>query len=857
MTSKAVGLLTFNFGANLDGFDRAMKKSQKKLRKFGKNVEKIGKSLSTNLTLPIVGLGAVSLKTFADFEQSMLKVKAISGATEAQFETLTQKAKELGSATMFTASQVSELQLNLSKLGLTPEEINKSTESILQLAQATDSDLGQAATVAAKTMNAFGLEAEDMNMIADVMADSFSSTALDMTKFETAMASVAPVAKQAGASIQQTSAILGVLVNNGVEASTAGTALRNIFLDLAKNGMTWGEAMDEINNASDPLAAAMDLFGKRGANVATILAQSGVEIQNLTDDFIDSSGEAKRMADVMDSGVAGSMRKMKSQLEGIAIEMGEHLVPVFKAVIEKIQSAVKWFGSLSDETKKNIVKWGLVLAAIGPVLLIVGKAILVYGQLKIAIAAVNTFMLANPFVAVAAAVAVLVAGIYTLVKAFTFQVDVQKELKDLNHDAQKSVAGDLVNIDLLTGAIESETTSLEDKKKALNELKSTYPGYYDQIDEATFSSDMLKQSTDRLKESLINVAKVTAYKDKLTEIQRKIIDLEETGNVDITTSLGVDLLTQSVAGPLAGIVKIFDVTTGTFANFKQNIQENIDTREITELTKLTDELTNKIADLNKTTENNNTSIQKVTHSTKKENEVQSEKSETIDKTNSSVENATNTTKKYNTTQSETNEITEKSVKTFSDLNDVVTLSAETMMSWVQSPIEDQFKGIVVWQTKLTQGQQLLNAGIGMFGEVLTSSLNSAIDSQENFFSVFIKNIKKAITSLLIQLAVMSLISMMMGGGAAAFSLGSIKTNLASVMGVTAFAEGGLVTGPTTALIGEGIGTTSSNPEVVAPLDKLKSMIGGGNQNIVVEGKLAGNDIFLSNARTKFNRNRTV
>jgi len=170
----------------------------------------------------------------------MLKVKAISGATGEQFKMLQSDAKRLGSTTMFTASQVASLQLELSKLGLTPEEINKSTQSVLDLAQATDSDLAQAAAVSAKIMQAFGLEASDMTRITDVMADSFSSSALDMNKFETAMSSVAPVANMAGASLEETTAILGVLVNNGVEASTAGTALRNIFLDLAKEGITMG-----------------------------------------------------------------------------------------------------------------------------------------------------------------------------------------------------------------------------------------------------------------------------------------------------------------------------------------------------------------------------------------------------------------------------------------------------------------------------------------------------------------------------------------------------------------------------------------------------------------------------------------
>jgi len=142
----------------------------------------------------------------------------------------------------------------------------------------------------------------------------------------------------------------------------------------------------------------------------------------------------------------------------------------------------------------------------------------------------------------------------------------------------------------------------------------------------------------------------------------------------------------------------------------------------------------------------------------------------------------------------------------------------------------------------------------MFGDILTSSLDSALTSQENFFDVFVANIKKAIQSLLIQLAVMTLIKSLMGGGTAAFSILSIKENLGSIMG---FADGGLVTGPTVGLIGEGIGTTASNPEVIAPLDKLKNFIGGGSQNVIVEGVIKGNDIFLSNRNTGTNRQRSV
>ena len=134
-----------------------------------------------------------------------------------------------------------------------------------------------------------------------------------------------------------------------------------------------------------------------------------------------------------------------------------------------------------------------------------------------------------------------------------------------------------------------------------------------------------------------------------------------------------------------------------------------------------------------------------------------------------------------------------------------------------------------------------------------SAAMSAANSQEDFFRAFIENIKKAIKELLIQLAIMTVITFLLGGPTMTLA----KAFSASKVAVLGLAEGGLVTGPTTALIGEGVGTTASNPEVVAPLDKLKQYMGGGNQNIIVEGVLKGNDIYLSNRNTSINRLRTT
>ncbi len=154
--------------------------------------------------------------------------------------------------------------------------------------------------------------------------------------------------------------------------------------------------------------------------------------------------------------------------------------------------------------------------------------------------------------------------------------------------------------------------------------------------------------------------------------------------------------------------------------------------------------------------------------------------------------------------------------------------------------------------ELTQKQKEFNAAMGMFENIMSSAMTSAAYSSEGFFKSFIDNLKLAIKQLLVQLAVIMAIKILLGDASTvkeAFSLAKGK--------VLGLASGGLVTGPTMALVGEGTGTSASNPEVVAPLDKLKGMIGGGTQQVEVYGRISGNDIFISNQRGGINRLRSV
>ena len=230
--------------------------------RLGNSFRKMG----TSIVAGFAGLFAIqkigqlfsnATKIMKDFEQQMATVQAITGATGKEFSKLEESAKQLGATTQFTASEVGKLQEEYAKLGFTTEQILDASEATLELATATGSDLAQSAKVAAATINGFGLEAKDTQKIVDVMAKSFTSSAIDLSKFETAMSAVAPVAATVGMSLEETTASLGVLVDAGFDASTAGTALRNILLDTQKAGISTSEAFDMIKKSADPTTTAL------------------------------------------------------------------------------------------------------------------------------------------------------------------------------------------------------------------------------------------------------------------------------------------------------------------------------------------------------------------------------------------------------------------------------------------------------------------------------------------------------------------------------------------------------------------------------------------------------------------------
>ena len=300
--------------------------------------------------------------TFRKYEFAMSKVRAISGATESEFKALDASAQELGRTTFFTAEQVANLQINFSKLGFTATETLNAQEAALDTAVATGEDLARTATVIGSTLRGFGLDASEAGRVSDVMAASFTSSALTLEKFQTAMTKIAPIAKLIGFSLEKTTSVLGILTDAGIEASIAGTSLRNIFLKMSNPASDLSKSLGRTVGSSEELVEALEDLNKRGVDAESIqglvndrqVAAFGIMLNNVeaikrqTEAYENSAGAAKAMADIVGDNLEGAMLRFKSAMQGLAIVITEKFAPSLTAIVEGFTKFVSFLSQAAD-----------------------------------------------------------------------------------------------------------------------------------------------------------------------------------------------------------------------------------------------------------------------------------------------------------------------------------------------------------------------------------------------------------------------------------------------------------------------------------------------------------------------------
>lgn len=388
---------------------KRMQEVGSKVQTIGKGISSVGSTLTKTVTAPLTALGVAAVKTTADFDSSMSKVKAVSGATGSDFDALRTKAREMGSTTKFSASEAADAMNYMAMAGWKTNDMLTGVEGIMSLAAASGEDLATTSDIVTDALTAFGQSADQSGRLADIMAAASSNANTNVAMMGETFKKAAPIAGALGFSMEDTALVTGLMANAGIKASDAGTAMRRGMTNLVKPTKAMKDAMEKygisVTNSDgsmksmrditimlreklgdlteeEQVNAAATIFGQNAyAAWLAVINGSDQDFDKLSNAIDNSAGTAKSMAEIMQDNLAGQLTILKSQLQELAISFGDILVPKIRTAVEWVQQQVDKFNSLDEKTKEQIVKFGMLAAAIGPVLVVVGKLVKGVGSL--------------------------------------------------------------------------------------------------------------------------------------------------------------------------------------------------------------------------------------------------------------------------------------------------------------------------------------------------------------------------------------------------------------------------------------------------------------------------------------------
>lgn len=354
-----LGNIWVKLGLKSDDFQRGMDSAEKKSSKFGNLMKGVAaKVLTVAAAMKVLGS---TFKTLANFEASTSKLASVLGKTTTEIKGLTQSAIDLGRRTQYTASEVVSLQTELAKLGFVESDIKGMQESVLKFAAAVGTDLASAAARAGATMRGFGLTAEQTGDLLEVMAVSTSKSALSFNYLDATLGKLVPVTKAYGFDAKDTITLLGTMANAGIDASSAGTALRRVFVELSNGSSKLNTAlgkqpktMDELIEALGTLkernlsvADSANLVGKYAAPAFAALVAGADDCRALYAELQNVNGALDTMYDTMTNNVKGGIDRIKSGWEGLILTL-QNSTGVIAAVLNRFARGLNIINDLAN-----------------------------------------------------------------------------------------------------------------------------------------------------------------------------------------------------------------------------------------------------------------------------------------------------------------------------------------------------------------------------------------------------------------------------------------------------------------------------------------------------------------------------
>lgn len=453
-----------NARTSLQSFADSSNSVSSRISALGSSFQSLGKSMTTNLTVPITAAGVGMIKAATDFESAFAGVQKTVDATEEQYEQLSDAIKKMATETASSSVEIAGVMEVAGQLGVevgeAGENITKFTKVMVMLGDSTNLSAEQAATALARFMNIMGTSNEDVDRLGATIVDlgnNFATTEAEIVEMSTRLASGA---KMAGFTEAEVLALATAMSSVGIQAEAGGTAMVQTLNEIEKAvslaatgeevaiqkleafarvaGMsgkefakTWKNepmkaleafikginTLDQQGESAVMLLDELELSGIRQSNMLRALAlacdvmSDSVNVANTAwDENVALTTEAEKRYGT----TASQLSQLKESFKNLAIEFGEIMLPYLQKIVDSLRQVIEWFSKLDEKTKENILTVLAVVAALGPLLTIIGKIISIIGNLMSVLSSLGTV-----FTAIRTIGGVLLTGIQTVATFIT------------------------------------------------------------------------------------------------------------------------------------------------------------------------------------------------------------------------------------------------------------------------------------------------------------------------------------------------------------------------------------------------------------------------------------------------------
>jgi TP901 family phage tail tape measure protein len=778
--------LKVNITGDSRKLNNALSSASSKLSSFGSKMQGVGKSLSTRLTLPLVAAGVAATKLALDFDKSMTQIQSLVGVSASEVSKMGEAAKRMAIDTGKSANEAAEALFFITSAGLRGEEAMQVLEASLKAAAVGLGETKTIADLSTSALNAYGSENLSASEATDILTAAVREGKLEASQLAGSMGGVIPIASNMGVSFNEVAASMAAMSRTGTNAAEGATQLNAILASLKKPTAEAEKALESMGMSTDSvqkslreqgLLATLEMLQnsmkQTGLDTTAIfpniralkgvldLTGAGVESNRKIFEALNNTmGATDEAFDKTSKSASFQFKKGMETMKSSLLEIGTVILPaVVKAVTklsEFIKSLTDRFKNLSPFVQNLILGFGGILAGAGPLLIIFGKIMTGLTALGpvLSLAAtgfrlLTAAMIANPIIAVAAAIAAIGVAIYSYTKA---QKDALSEIETIEQveqrlaEKRKKLAEEQARVaDGYGGQVKKNVRVLKEEITALEEKEKA-----------------IRASNEALKDSAVIAAEalkvITPKEDQTTGGARR----------PTATTSGAQMVgLQDVAGPI----------TASILADTEAIPDAMDQQQEVLNQKRAEAMANAM-DFN------------------------------------------------------------------AGLNQIVTGGLNNLAVGIGQALGKA----------LSEGGNLTQK---LSKIVLTTVGNMAVQLGKLAIAIGIgvEGIKKALQSLNPAVAIAAGIALVALGSFARSQAGKIGSG---GRGATAFANGGIVSGPTMGLVGEYPGARS-NPEVIAPLNKLQNIIGntGSSQNITVGGqiRLDGQDLLIAIERANESADR--